>query len=409
MLKKLQVRFVLMAMSVVLTVLAVIIAGINILNYGSVVREADAVLELLSENEGTFPTGGKMKDHRLPPGMSPEVPYESRFFTVILDSDSGRATMIDTSQIIAVDTRQAESYAQEILRSGKTRGFVDAYRYIRTEDENVTRVIFLDCGRNLMSFRNFLLTSIGIALAGFLLVFLITAFFSNRIVRPISESYEKQKRFITDAGHEIKTPLTIINANTDVLEQDIGESEWLEDIRRQCRRLTDLTNDLVLLARMEEANSGVPMVEFPVSDMVEETACSFHALAQTQNKVFEIHVQPMLSMKGDTKSIQKLVSILLDNALKYSPEGGTIALTLEQQGKCLRLHICNTVSEPVLAEDLDKLFDRFYRTDPSRSSETGGYGIGLSVARAIVLAHGGKIQASMQDGQTLRMSVQLPV
>ena len=250
MIKKVQKKFILLSMSAFLLVLVVIITGINLVNWNAVVHEADELLSVLSENKGVFPMGPGGMGHRLPPGMSPEIPYESRYFSVTLDGHTASVIQAETSRIVSVDTAQAIEYAKDVLCDGNVRGFTDSFRYvIRTEDAFI-RITFLDCGRKLDAFQNFLIASAGISLIGYLVVFALIAFFSNRIIRPISESYEKQKRFITDAGHEIKTPLTIINADADVLAMELGENEWLEDIQKQAKRLTGLTNDLVMLSRM---------------------------------------------------------------------------------------------------------------------------------------------------------------
>lgn len=246
-------------------------------------------------------------------------------------------------------------------------------------------------------------------LVGFAIVFFVVSFCAGRITKPISESYEKQKQFITDAGHEIKTPLTIIIANVDVLEMDIGKNECLEDMKRQAKRLTALTNDLVYLARMEEAENTLPMIEFPASEVVSEAAMPFQALAQAQEKEFICDIQPMLSMRGNNKAISQLVSILMGNAFKYSPAGGTVSLKLAKQGKSLSLTVYNTTQTEVNEQDLHHVFDRFYRSERSRNSETGGHGIGLSIAKAIVTAHGGKIHASTEDGKSFLVTVVLPI
>lgn len=408
MIKKLQKKFIRLSMSAFLLVLAVIITGINIVNWNAVIHEADELLSVLSENKGAFPMGPGNLGHRLPPGMSPEIPYESRYFSVTLDSKSGSVIQAETSRIVSVDTTHAIEYAKRVLSEGNRRGFADRFRFSVKTENSFIRITFLDCGRKLDAFQSFLLSSIGISLIGYLVVFALIAFFSNRIILPISESYEKQKRFITDAGHEIKTPLTIINADADVLAMELGENEWLEDIQKQAKRLTALTNDLVMLSRMEEAENTMPMIEFPFSDVVSEVATSFQALAQTQGKDFQCDIQPMLTLRGNEKAIGQLVSILLDNALKYSPANETVSLTAEKQNRMLRLTVYNTTVNKIPKECLPLLFDRFYRTDPSRNSQTGGYGIGLSVAKAIVTAHNGKIQASTDDGYSLHIQVDFP-
>ena len=231
---------------------------------------------------------------------------------------------------------------------------------------------------------------------------------SKRIVRPVAESYETQKQFITDAGHELKTPLTIIGADADLAEMECGENQWIQDIRRQTQRLTELTQDLIYLSRMEEEGLSLQSIDFPLSDVAEEMAHSFLPLAQNQGKRLEIAVQPMLSFRGDEKSIRQLCSILLDNALKYSPQEGELLFRLEKQGKNILLSVSNTTSQPIKKEELCHLFDRFYRTDPSRNSQTGGYGLGLSIARSIVTAHKGKIRAESPQESVLTIQVTLP-
>lgn len=253
-----------------------------------------------------------------------------------------------------------------------------------------------------------MLASVALSLLGLLAVLVLLLILSHRIVRPVAESYEKQKQFITDAGHELKTPMTIISVDADLLEMECGENQWLTDIRRQAQRLTGLTNDLIYLSRMEEEQPKLQVIQFPLSDLAEEMAQSFAAPAQSQGKELEVSVQPMLSCTGDEKVIRQLISILLDNALKYSPQGGKLALKLEKQGRGVLLTVSNTTAQPMERDKLSHLFDRFYRTDQSRSSQTGGYGLGLSIARSIVLAHKGKIRAESPDGTSLSVAVTLP-
>ena len=409
MIKKLQRKFILLSMSALFFVLTVIIAGINIVNYNGVTQEADKLLSVISENKGEFPMEPDKFGNKLPLGMSPETPYESRYFSVVLDSDSKQIMYVETSRIISVTPTAAVSYANAALEQNANKGFIDDFRYQTQEEASFTRITFLDCGRKLDAFYSFLYASIGISIFGYLIVFAFIAFFSNRIIRPISESYEKQKRFITDASHEIKTPLTIIGADTDILEMDLGEeNEWLLDIKKQVKHLTELTNDLVFLSRMEEAENSLPMIEFPFSEVATETVFSFQALAQKQGKELLSSIPPMLSLLGDEKSIRQLLSILLDNAIKYSPTNGNITLSVEEQNNSILIIVTNDTHQSIEKEQLKLLFDRFYRVDASRNSKTGGHGVGLSIAKAIVEAHHGKIQAVSPKENTLEITVKLP-
>ena len=340
-------------------------------------------------------------------GLSRETPYSARFFWVFFD-ENGEIAETNTDRIIAVDEEQAEEYAEEVLKKEKQRGFKEDYRYVISEEDGGTRVIFLDRWSDLSTFRDFLQASCLIALAGMLAVFLLIFFLSSRIVKPISDSYEKQKRFITDAGHEIKTPLAIIDADAEVLEMDVGEdNEWITDIRQQIKRLTGLTNDLVALSRMEEGGENLLKTEFSYSEALEEIAQPFRSLAKIQGKELEIDIQEDVDFYGDEKSIRQLTSILMDNAMKYSAGQSTVTLKAGKNGRGVFLEVAN-VAENLKKEDTEYLFDRFYRADSSRNSEKGGHGIGLSLARAITEAHGGKIQASLAGDQRLKIAVYLP-
>ncbi len=407
MIRKLRFKFILLTMTVLLAVLVVIIGGINMANYANVVNNADTVLSLLSENHGHFPNLSFFS-HRLRKDLSPELPFESRFFSVLLD-ENWMSLQTETGNIAAVDVESAIAMAQTAAAKKSGTGFLGDYRYQKVQEGTRVRIIFLDCGRSLESFRTFLFASILISLCGFLVVLAVVTLLSGRIMRPFAESYEKQKRFITDAGHELKTPLTIIGADVDILAMDQGENEWLSDIQKQVKQLTGLTNDLVFLSRMEEADTPMQKLPFPLSDVVSETAASFQALAQAQGKTFTTRISPMLTLEGDEKAIAQLVRLLLDNALKYSPEGGSVSLTLEKTGRQCRLSVSNTTDNPLPLDNLKALFERFYRADPSRNSQTGGHGIGLSVAKAIVTAHGGKIQATSEDGHSLCITASLPM
>lgn len=403
MIRKLRIKVILLAMTVCVLVLAVIITGINLTNWSTVIREADQVMRLLWDNHGRFPMG---PGGPVPPELSPEAPYENRYFSVELES--GNPIKIDTGRIAAVDAQQAAQYASHVLQLGRSKGFYQGFRYWATQEQESARLIFLDCGRRLDAFYQFLVASILISLLGLGLVLGLLVFFSGRLLRPIAESYEKQKQFITDAGHELKTPLTVIRADTDVLAMELENNEWLEDIRRQTERLAQLTGQLVQLSRMEEADRALPMLEFSFSDTVEEAAASFQALAQTQDKQLVCRIQPMLTLKGNAPSVQQLVGILLENALKYSPAGDRIALQAGAQGKYLQLTVENTPLQPIAPEQLERMFERFYRLDPARSSATGGTGIGLCIARAITGSHNGRIFAQLSGEGRLRVTALFP-
>lgn len=443
MITRLKRRFIILAMTSLAVLLAVIVTGMNTINYNTVVSNADETLDMLSENMGRLPDffsddrddyyddyfffrGGPGRGDRGRRGMSRDEAEETRYFSVLVSS-SGQAVNIDTERIFAVDQGQAAEYAESIAQSGQDRGFIDDYRYTVTEEGRFTRVTFLDCGRTLGSFRDFLKASILMSVIGLLIVFAVICYFAGRIVRPVAESYEKQKRFITDAGHEIKTPLAIIKANLDVMKMDVEDAaealpddeadkftgdlnESINDVSAQVDRLTALTNDLVYLSRMEEAGGGsLVMTDIPLSEVVSDAADSFIPLAKENGKSIKTDIAPVISVRGSLNELEKLISILLENAVKYSADQDEIGVSLKKDGRNAVLEVRNRTESPIDAGDLEHVFERFYRTDRSRSSETGGHGIGLSMASAIVNAHGGKIKAGTTDGSDFVITASLPL
>ncbi len=447
MIRKLRMRLILLTMLAVLLVMVILIGGINVSNYRQVVSESDDILELLMRNGGTFEEHGRGKGPKegLPPkpGMngddtqtdiettiivdddfrsgkrsfmwlredridSPELAYETRYFTVLFD-ESENAVLVDTGRISAVSESEAVEYAAKALDRKGSSGFIGDYRYLVGEpDENNCRmVIFRDCGIGLQNFRNFRNISIFVSLLCLVGVGILVFLASGRIVRPVAESYEKQKRFITDAGHEIKTPLAIITADAEVLEMEQSESEWISDIKAQTKRLSELTQDLISLSKMEETSTVLEMKDLDLSALLKSQTGSFGAVATASNKTISSNIEDGIHIQGDKKSIESLLSIVLDNAVKYCPENGHIDVSATRYKKGARIEVTNDTSETLSAEECKNMFERFYRTDASRNSETGGHGIGLSMAKAIVSKHKGRITAASGSEKKLTVTIQL--
>ncbi len=432
MIRRLRKKFIAAAIAAVFLVLLVLIGAINVINLRGLVVQADRTLQILSENKGAFPgqmflpqdqpagppapserealpaegpAGGLFAPWRVD---SKELAYQSRYCTVWYDG-AGAVSRIDLDHLASLTEEEALALAGDVFAAGKAKGFAGDYRYRRAADGGETMLLLLNCERELSTFRGFLYASIGISLAGTLAVFLLLLLISGRIVRPIAESYEKQKRFITDAGHELKTPITIIRADADVLASELDtENEWIEDIRGQTSRLAELTADLIYLSKMEEDDPALQMQELSFSELADETARSFQALARSKGRNFLPAVAPGLRVTGDEKALAKLVSILLDNAMKYSPEGGTVELILERAGKNARLTVKNS-TRPMERGNADRLFGRFTRADLSRSTESGGFGLGLAIARAVTEAHRGTIHAVSEDGASLTVTAEFPL
>lgn len=434
MIKKLKRRFLLVSMCSVICVLAIIMSAVNITSYINAAKKADTLASFIADCGGTFPTtsrsAGSMPVHKPEPeppsadgglpeppdadtvprledygskhGFSPETPFETRYFTVTLSND-GAVSEINIGSISAVTTQEAEQYALELAQSSNERGYKGSYRYLVRQTQDGKMIVFVDNTRELNSFYTFLKASLLVSALGILGVFALVLLLSRRAIAPIAQAHEKQKRFITDASHELKTPLTVIDASTEVIELQYGRSDWTAGIREQVKRLTELTNSLVALARMDEADSRLVMTDFSLSDAVEEAAEPFSALALAQGKELKLQIEKNISFNGCEASLRRLVSLLLDNAIKYSSPEACITLSLKRRSRGILLSCKNPV-EHMEKGAHDELFERFYRADSSRSSESGGFGIGLSQARATVEAHHGKISAFSEDGASLTIS-----
>ena len=404
MVNKLRKRVILYTVASVVLVLALLMGIINAVNYMDKDRNADEILYYLAENGGDFPRhmdhGHKGDDQFRPPrDMTEETPFETRFFSLTLKED-GTVKEINTGKIAAVSSSEAAEMANRAAASGKTTGYDGNYKYLIYDNDGETMYIFLDCTRDLSSVKSFLKISILVSLLGALAISLLVVILSPRMIKPVAESYAKQKEFITNAGHELKTPMTVIGSCTEVIEMQQGESKWTAGIKEQVKKLTDLTNHLVALAKMDEGGMDIPMEEVDLSGLVNEALEGFCLKAEHQGRTFEKSIEEGITVKGNPTMLTELVSILADNALKYGSADKPVRFDLSKKGKKAILTEENH-AEGLTEGNLDRFFDRFYRGDTSHNSDTPGSGIGLSMARSIAEAHGGTISAESPDGERI--------
>ena len=412
---RLRFKLIAVSMAVTLLILGLIVGGINYINFKKVIDNADTTINYLTNNYNTEEARPSPPDRdwddnwddygHFDDGISPEVKFESRYFVVSFDSE-GNVASSDTKHIFAISDEDSIKIAKKIYEGSSDRGFYRNFRYAKISLNGYNAVMCLDVYNGLSSANYFLIVSLSASFIGWITVFIIVLAFSKRIVAPVSKSYERQKRFISDAGHEIKTPLAIIEADIGVMEINDGENEWLDDIKTQVRRLAKLTNDLIHLSKLDEGKDSLKFIDFSVSDLAKETVTSFTGLATVNNKKLEANIQSNLTLKGDTESIRELLTILLDNAIKYSTGDGNISLEVKKKNGHIVIEASNSAKN-LTKENAEHLFDRFYRADESRNSETGGHGIGLSMAKAIVEAHKGKISAEVTDDGELKIKAVL--
>ena len=410
MLKKMRWHFILAAMLAVFIMLVAVLAGINVWNYHTTAERADQrIQEIYGFESGKVPGMENSEENAsqpVPPDIfnrpddhDPEAPYTTRFFIVRLDEE-GNVTDVSTDFIASVTQTEAEEFARKVLNEKRQVGYYKNYRF--QKNDNI--VIFLNTTMELRSVRNVLLISCLVGVVCFLVVFLLVILLSKRAMKPYIRNIERQKRFITDASHEIKTPLTSIATSVDVIEMEYGEDEWTRNIHKQTSKMSRMVADLVTLSRLDEENPFLERTEFSLSDAVWEVAEPFASLAKAQGKKYSQRIEENLTLCGNPDATRQMISVLLDNAMKYSDENGTIRLDVYKVHGKTKIEVFNTC---VLEEtqNLSRLFDRFYRPDNSRSRKTGGSGIGLSIAQAVAEAYGGKIKVSSKDGKSIMFQV----
>lgn len=407
MLKKMRWRFIGAAIAAFTAVVLTLLCFVNLWNYHSVTAQQDEVLTRLMEIEDQ-PTPFSSRQGARPfadwSHFSPEVQYSLRFFSVHYNS-SGAVLRINQDYIASISESDAESYADAVLESGKSHGYESGYRYLVSTTEDETVVLFLNSEREIQTMRSLLWITLAIAAVCLAVVFGLVVLFSQRAITPYLKNMEAQKQFITNAGHELKTPLTAISTSADVLAMEHDGDEWVHNIQVQSGRLSKLITSLVALSRLDEENPFPVRTEFSLSDALWEISEPFGSLAQAKGKAYTQDIADGLTVTGDRTAIQQMFSILLDNALKYSPDGGSISLTTQRSGKRAEVTVSNTV-DTAQSIDTTRLFDRFYRADESHSGAVSGTGIGLSIVKATVEAHGGTISVR-QEGCVMMLTARL--
>lgn len=398
MLKKMRWRFIGAAMAAFSAVILTLLCFVNVWSFYNTTQQLDGTLNRLLEEEqksSDIPEGRAGPPFDSMDRFSPEVPYMIRFFSVHMTTD-GTVEHVNQDYIASISEAIAETYAKNVIAYGKTRGFEGGYRYLVGQDGAKTVIVFLNSEREQQAMTSLLLITLSIAGICLAVVFGLVILFSRRAISPYLKNMEAQKQFITNASHELKTPLTAISTSADVLAMENGNNEWVHSIQTQAARLSKLIVNLITLSRLDEENPFPARADFSLSDALWEISEPFVSLSQAKGKKYTQNIADGLTVTGDRPAIQQMVSILLDNALKYSCDGGSISLSAHRSGKKAEIEVSNTIDASQKI-DTARLFDRFYRADESHSNTMSGTGIGLSIAKATVEAHGGSISANQTD------------
>lgn len=402
MLRKLRIRFIGIASVAILIVLFSVVGVLNSAHYLQSRHEINRILTILTDNNGKFPSLSETSKE-LGSRTSMDSIFQYRYFSATVNT-SGEVTLVNTDNISDLTDEQVTDYAQAIKASEDESGEFyyqnHIYIYQVSQKGNQTLIVALDATNQLRDNETLVTLSLWMSGISFIFFLTIVTILSGKVIEPFVRNYEKQRRFITNAGHELKTPLAIISANNELVELMNGESEWTKSTSDQVKRLTDLINGLVSLARLEEQEHlELALSDLDFSVITEDAAKDFKGPVIRDGKKFIMEIQPDIHVKAEEKSLFELVTILVDNANKYCDPDGTVTVRLDSVGltrKRARLAISNTYKEGEKV-DYSKFFERFYREDESHNSKKSGFGIGLSMAESMVKLFKGSISVSYKD------------
>lgn len=410
MIKILQRKFIVTAMTAISVLLILLLGTINIINIRSVGKQIDANLEMISQNEGdpaNIPMAPGDKPPREPHGMKNDYDtfMSSNFFVVRFDRN-GDIVYTDVSRISSVSEKEAKDLAEKVYTQNEWSGKIGSFRYmVRDSHMGIGKVVvFLDTSGDIYSYIRVLFLSVVIGIACWFTMLLFVILLSKRAIRPIAENMESQKQFVTNAGHEIKTPIAIIQSNTEAMELYNGENKWSKNIKEQTIRLNELMKNLLTLARMDEGAGSLILSDCSLSQMLADYTECFRETLELRGITLQTSIQPMISFRANKEHITQLISVLMDNAVKYTNDNGNIFVSLEGNDKRIKLQFKNTCQQLPPASP-EKLFDRFYRADEARTQKSGGYGIGLSVAQSITETYKGRISAEYENGNTIIFTI----
>lgn len=398
--KTLRKKFVFFAMSAVTILLVVLIGAISIFSWVILDWQSDNVLRTIADGNGAFMQMEIFDRGPFQPPMDMDTVKSARFFMVRIDAD-GNVKDTNLDQISSVTAEQATQYARKISGSS---GKIDNFKYESKAFGTEQLIFFMDISGQMQIFAMVFGISGMIALVCWLFILILVILLSGRVVRPILAGIEKQKQFITNAGHELKTPLAIIQSNNDASALINGETKYSKNIRRQTQRLNVLMTNFLTLAKLDE-EIKLPTESISVSELIHDLLPGYEDMLAQKSIAFSVDIQPDLFLRAHSASLTQMVSVLLDNAVKYTPEGGMVWLTACRNGGRIEILEENTCEVPETM-DSERLFERFYRGDSSRTQDnnTSGYGIGLSAARAIAENFGGTLKAEYTENGTIRFT-----
>lgn len=406
MIKRLRYKFIAISTLALLVVVATIVGSISLASFYRSKQEANNVLNILVRNEGQLTANSNLAANQRPflsPRQTHEGIFQYRFFSAQVDQD-GKILSVNDSHIMTVPRQSINKLIQRAYKRGRSSGSMvyrnTIYGYKMKLQHGHYTIVFLDQSIMLAETHDLMRIGVTLGLLGVILYAIVLILFSQRAIRPIMVAEKRQREFISNAGHELKTPLAVISANNEMEEMLNGESEWTKSNKDQIARLTRLINNLISLTRLNE-QPDMQLTHLDASQVTKEVCHNFKAIINQNELKFNYRIQERLQIYGDQRYYTELVNILLDNANKYCDAHGSIILRLHEvkRSKAVQLDISNSFAA---GKDVDysKFFDRFYRADTAHQEEgKTGFGIGLSMAQRIVSDFKGKIKAVYKDGR----------
>ena len=398
MIRKLQIKFVAMCMVLVTAVLGVVFAVVLVSAKQNIEVISHQVLERVIQDDApnSRPALGPNQN-----GEEVLLPY----FTVNLWDSNGVYQAFVTSGTYAnlQDTAELEDILSDCLRQGQPEGTIGSYglRYMRQDYGLYQRIAFVDMSMEQATLQELMGSYLQIGLAALILLLGVSILLARWATRPVARAWRQQRQFLSDASHELKTPLTVILSNAELLEaapMDPRPARWADNIHSEAKRMKSLVEEMLTLARADNAVPTAVMAEVSLSDLATDCALAFEPVAFEAGKPLESDIAPDVTVTGDGDKLRQLIGVLLDNAIKYGQAGGTITLSLRRTDRQARLTVSNP-GEPIPPEQLSRLFERFYRADASRG-EQSGFGLGLPIAAAIASEHKGTLKAESDQVST---------
>lgn len=429
MIKRLRIKFISVTMGVLIFVFLIVFAAINFAMYRDSIRQTEHMLEMIAEQDGILrPFGGNLKPpsgagFNVPGAPEQEGAAGSEPFSLFGSEENADGKGFGTFFYAKTDAQydMTESFYDMILdfteediayyvdiavSSGEHRGSIGQLEYLIQDKDYGHIIVFAERSVETGMLGTLVEISVRVAAVSCAVLFVFVFFLSKWIVRPVEDAFQKQRRFISDASHELKTPLTIISANADVLENEVGENIRITHIKNQTERMGSLVHDLLDLTRTDENPDRATFSVFDLSQTVLGATLEFESRCFEEGKMLRYDMEEGLFYRGDEGKIRQLTAILIDNAIKHSDEHGEIDITLKKSNQKITLAVRNT-GMGIAPSEQEKVFERFYRSDGSRSRETGGYGLGLAIAKSITDLHKGKISVQGEEGKYITFTAQL--